>query len=93
MRRERKCRGGFMELWGLTRARALDSPRCLRDSKQQIAVKLMRPSCCRLKMGISEGSPRAILPDKLGRADYHGASMKQAERLMDAGEGAGGHVG
>ena len=44
-------------------------------------------------MAISEGSPRAILPDKLGRADYHGASVKQAERLMDAGEGARGHVG
>lgn len=51
------------------------------------------PTFCRLKMGICEGSPRAILPDELGRADYHGASIKQAECLMDAGkEGLGGHA-
>ena len=39
----------------------------------------------RLKMGVCEGSPASIMPDHLGRADYHGASINQAARFMDAG--------
>ena len=35
-------------------------------------------------MGVCEGKPRSILPDHLGRADYHGASINQAARYMDA---------
>ncbi|GFR47268.1 hypothetical protein Agub_g8955, partial [Astrephomene gubernaculifera] len=38
----------------------------------------------RMKIGICEGSPRSIIPDHLGRADYHGASINQAARYMDA---------
>ena len=41
-------------------------------------------------MGICEGSPRSILPDHMGRADYFGASINQAARFMDAGEGGQG---
>lgn len=44
-------------------------------------------------MGVCEGSPRSILPDHMGRADYHGASINQAARFMDAGEGGGGSLG
>ena len=40
----------------------------------------------RLKMGVCEGSPASIMPDHLGRADYHGASINQAARIMDAGQ-------
>ena len=40
----------------------------------------------RLKMGICEGSPASIMPDHLGRADYNGASIKQAAKIMDAGQ-------
>ena len=39
----------------------------------------------RLKMGICEGSPASIMPDHMGRADYHGTSINQAARIMDAG--------
>ena len=46
----------------------------------------------RLKMGICEGSPRSILPDHMGRADYFGASINQAARFMDAGEGGQGAI-
>lgn len=35
-------------------------------------------------MGICEGFARSILPDHMGRADYHGASINQAARFMDA---------
>jgi hypothetical protein len=35
-------------------------------------------------MGVCEGPPKSILPDHLGRADYHGASINQAARYMDA---------
>eukprot|EP00877_Chromochloris_zofingiensis_P010007 jgi/Chrzof1/525/Cz01g19010.t1 len=38
----------------------------------------------RLKMGVCEGQPNSILPDHLGRADYHGACINQAARYMDA---------
>jgi hypothetical protein len=37
-------------------------------------------------MGVCEGSPRSIFPDHMGRADYHGASINQAARFMDAGK-------
>ena len=40
-------------------------------------------------MGVSEGSPRSIHPDHMGRANYFGASINQAARFMDAGEGDG----
>jgi len=43
----------------------------------------------RLKMGICEGSPKSVLPDHLGRADYHGASINQSARYMDAGAHGG----
>ena len=43
------------------------------------------PSSPRLKMGLCEGVPGSIGPDHLGRADYHGASVNLAARLMDAG--------
>ena len=36
-------------------------------------------------MGLCEGVPGSIAPDHLGRADYHGASVNLAARLMDAG--------
>ena len=41
-------------------------------------------------MGVCEGVPGSIMPDHMGRADYHGASVNQAARFMDAGEGEGG---
>lgn len=41
----------------------------------------------RLKMGVCEGHPKSIIPDHLARADYHGASVNQSARYMDAGEG------
>ena len=41
-------------------------------------------------MGVCEGHPSSIMPDHLGRADYHGTSINQAARFMDAGEGEGG---
>ena len=28
-------------------------------------------------MGVCEGTPQAMLPDHLGRADYHGAAVNQ----------------
>lgn len=34
----------------------------------------------RLKAGFSEGSPNAILPDHMGRADYAGAFVNRAAR-------------
>eukprot|EP00798_Chlamydomonas_sp_ICE-L_P030850 gene30850-35890_t len=43
----------------------------------------------RFKMGIYEGSPRSILPDHLGRADYFGDSINMAARYMDAGAHGG----
>ncbi|GAX82930.1 hypothetical protein CEUSTIGMA_g10357.t1 [Chlamydomonas eustigma] len=43
----------------------------------------------RLKMGICEGRPLSIMPDHMGRADYHGDSINLACRLM----GAGAHGG
>jgi hypothetical protein len=45
-----------------------------------------------MKVGVCEGSPRSIIPDHLGRADYHGSSINQAARYMDAGA-HGGQVG
>ena len=48
----------------------------------------------RIKMGVCEGVPGSIMPDHMGRADYHGASVNQAARFMDAGErGGGGGLG
>ena len=44
----------------------------------------------RIKMGVCEGVPGSIMPDHMGHADYHGASINQAARFMDAGEGEGG---
>lgn len=35
-------------------------------------------------MGVCEGTPRAVLPDYSGRADYTGANVNQAARFMDA---------
>lgn len=43
----------------------------------------------RLKMGVCCGVPKTIIPDHLGRADYHGASINQAARYMDAGAHGG----
>ena len=44
-------------------------------------------------MGVCEGHPSSIMPDHLGRADYHGTSINQAARFMDAGEwGRGGGI-
>jgi hypothetical protein len=43
----------------------------------------------RLKMGLCVGPPKAIMPDALGRADYHGNSVNQAARYMDAGAHGG----
>lgn len=40
-------------------------------------------------MGVCQGHPKAIFPDHLGRADYHGASVNQAARYMDAGAHGG----
>ena len=44
-------------------------------------------------MGVCEGVPGSIMPDHMGRADYHGASVNQAARFMDAGEDRGGLCG
>ena len=52
-----------------------------RDSRDRILFRGPR-----LKMGVCEGSPASIMPDHLGRADYHGASVNQAARIMDAGQ-------
>eukprot|EP00200_Dunaliella_tertiolecta_P019164 CAMPEP_0202400750 /NCGR_PEP_ID=MMETSP1128-20130828/2982_1 /ASSEMBLY_ACC=CAM_ASM_000463 /TAXON_ID=3047 /ORGANISM="Dunaliella tertiolecta, Strain CCMP1320" /LENGTH=1520 /DNA_ID=CAMNT_0049004399 /DNA_START=82 /DNA_END=4641 /DNA_ORIENTATION=- len=38
----------------------------------------------RLKMGVTEGCPRSIHPDHLGRADYYGNNINNAARYMDA---------
>ncbi|KAF5835292.1 hypothetical protein DUNSADRAFT_7617 [Dunaliella salina] len=38
----------------------------------------------RLKMGVTEGRPRSIHPDHLGRADYYGTHINNAARYMDA---------
>jgi len=35
----------------------------------------------RLKVGVSEGRPEAVLPDHMGRADYTGYSINQVGRL------------
>ena len=43
-------------------------------------------------MGICEGSPASIMPDHMGRADYHGTSINQAARIMDAGAPQWGQV-
>ncbi|GAX78739.1 hypothetical protein CEUSTIGMA_g6176.t1 [Chlamydomonas eustigma] len=43
----------------------------------------------RLKMGMCEGIPNSILPDHMGRADYHGACINEAARFMDAGAHGG----
>ncbi|GAX74578.1 hypothetical protein CEUSTIGMA_g2027.t1 [Chlamydomonas eustigma] len=43
----------------------------------------------RLKMGVCEGQPKTIIPDHLARADYHGASVNQSARYMDAGAHGG----
>ncbi len=48
------------------------------------AVWFCLPVLCRLKMGLCSGVPNNIEPDHLGRADYHGASINQAARFMDA---------
>ena len=40
-------------------------------------------------MGVCEGSPKSVLPDHLGHADYHGASINQSARYMDAGAHGG----
>ena len=34
----------------------------------------------RLKMGLAKGQPRSIMPDHVGRADYHGVSVNNAAR-------------
>jgi hypothetical protein len=34
----------------------------------------------RLKMGLARGHPRSIMPDHIGRADYHGVSVNNAAR-------------
>jgi hypothetical protein len=47
------------------------------------------PTQRRLKMGICAGHPKTILPDHMGRADYHGASVNQSARFMDAGAHGG----
>ncbi len=39
----------------------------------------------RLKMGVCEGFPSHVGPDDWGRADYVGASVNQASRIMSAG--------
>eukprot|EP00878_Enallax_costatus_P024842 GHUV01026534.1.p1 GENE.GHUV01026534.1~~GHUV01026534.1.p1 ORF type:complete len:250 (+),score=36.52 GHUV01026534.1:253-1002(+) len=38
----------------------------------------------RFKMGLCEGQPKCILPDHMGRADYHGPFVNQAARYADA---------
>ncbi|GAX74580.1 hypothetical protein CEUSTIGMA_g2029.t1 [Chlamydomonas eustigma] len=43
----------------------------------------------RLKMGVCEGRVESIFPDHMGRADYHGPSVNQAARFMDAGAHGG----
>jgi hypothetical protein len=39
----------------------------------------------RLKVGVCSGAPKSILPDHLGRADYHGATVNQAARWVAGG--------
>lgn len=36
----------------------------------------------RLKIGLSEGAPKTIAPDHLGRADYHGHHVNMASRSV-----------
>jgi hypothetical protein len=43
-------------------------------------------------MGVCEGPPKTIIPEHWGRADYHGESINQSARYMDAGA-HGGQVG
>lgn len=35
-------------------------------------------------MGLCEGFPSSIMPNHMGKADYHGVSVNQAARFMDA---------
>ena len=60
--------------------RDANAPYILTRTQHTHALLLPR----RLKMGVCAGEPRTILPDHLGRADYHGASVNQAARYMDA---------
>ena len=84
------CSGGPGGLWG---GGQLLFPKTCGDPTAQIISPFIHPamfSLFRLKMGVCEGSPRSILPDHMGRADYHGASINQAARFMDAGENGQG---
>ncbi len=60
---------------------------CWHMHAAMLTLMLKHSACAadaRLKMGICEGCPNTIMPDHLGRADYHGASINQAARYMDA---------
>ena len=50
-----------------------------------------RLSLARIKMGLSEGVPGSIRPDHNGRADYFGASVNKAARLMVQAREEGGN--
>jgi len=45
----------------------------------------------RFSMGVAAGCPRSIAPDHLGRADYHGAAVNLAARMVQSAA-AGGQV-
>ena len=47
-------------------------------------------AACRLKMGVCEGVPRAVLPDHMGKADYLGVCVNTAARCAGKGSGEGG---
>lgn len=34
----------------------------------------------RMKMGVAAGSPQSVMPDHMGRADYHGNAVNMASR-------------
>ena len=57
-----------------------------------IHIKKPQHLCSRrLRMGVCEGVPRAIVPDHLGRADYYGECINSAARYM-SGAAHGGQI-
>lgn len=53
--------------------------RCVYDGRGRLVFRGPR-----LRVGLCEGVPRAMLPDHAGRADYYGSSINQAARMTDA---------
>jgi hypothetical protein len=78
---------GFEEVWGEAMGGGSGGEKTQQHQQSQKPQQPQQQLLFRgprLKMGVCEGLPRAISADHLGRADYHGASVNQAARYMDA---------